>query len=258
MNKRIAAIRREYSLKELTLKSVHKNPFVQFQKWFDEALAAEVTDPTAMTLATAGIDGRPSARIVLLKDVNDQGLSFYTNYKSIKGQQLEANPFAALVFYWSELERQVRFEGVTEKLPVEESNEYFDTRPSGSKIGAWASKQSSIINSREELEKKAGKCAEQFAGREIPRPGFWGGYRLLADSVEFWQGRESRLHDRIRYNKISGDREAKGSSDHTYNSGDREKDADWKKAEVSNKPDGKESRITSGARESWTIVRLSP
>lgn len=258
MTKNISAIRREYSLKELTLESVHKNPIVQFQKWFDEALAAEVTDPTAMALATAGIDGRPSARIVLFKDVNDQGLYFFTNYKSTKGQHLEANPFAALVFFWPELERQVRFEGYTVKLPADESDQYFSTRPHGSKIGAWASKQSSIIASREELEKKAGKCAEQFAGREIPRPLFWGGYQLIPETVEFWQGRESRLHDRIRYNKIGGGKETKDSFEPTDNTEKGEKNA-YSKGAVENKAaGGKETRISSGADEWWSIVRLSP
>ena len=260
MRHNLASIRREYSLQQLTRDSVHPDPLVQFKKWLSEALEAQVNEPTAMTLATAGSDGKPAARIVLLKDVNEQGLSFYTNYKSRKGRQLEANPFAALVFFWPELERQVRFEGHTVKLPATESDQYFSSRPEDSKTGAWASKQSSIISSREELEKKACQCAEQFAGREIPRPGFWGGYRLLVDSVEFWQGRESRLHDRIRYNKIGSDsnRETTGSSDHIDNTGNNEKSAERKGTEGNNKPDGKESRISSGARESWTIVRLSP
>ena len=199
MNKRIAAIRREYCLTELTMASVADNPVDQFKKWFDEALNAEVIDPTAMTLATAGLDGRPSARIVLLKDINKKGLSFFTNYESKKGRQLTGNPCAALVFYWPELERQVRFEGRAGKLPAVESDEYFATRPDASKAGAWASRQSSVIGSRKALEDEMLKVTEKYRSLPIPRPPNWGGYRLLPVLAEFWQGRHSRLHDRIQY-----------------------------------------------------------
>jgi pyridoxamine 5'-phosphate oxidase len=199
MNKRIAAIRREYCLTELTRASVADNPVDQFTRWFNEALDAEVTDPTAMTLATAGHDGQPSARVVLLKDINENGLSFFTNYESKKGRQLTDNPYAALVFYWPELERQVRFEGRAGKLPASESDEYFASRPDASKAGAWASRQSSVIGSRKALEDEMLKVTEKYKSRSIPRPLYWGGYRLLPVLAEFWQGRRSRLHDRIQY-----------------------------------------------------------
>jgi pyridoxamine 5'-phosphate oxidase len=199
MNKKIAAIRQEYCLKELTRDSVNDDPLLQFEKWLDEALTAEVNYPTAMTLATAGTDGHPSARVVLLKDLNRQGLSFFTNYESDKGRQLNENPHAALVFFWPELERQVRFEGITEKLPSFESDEYFLSRPADSKTSAWASRQSTRINSRGELETEVIKIINRFKDKDITRPPFWGGYRLLPIRVEFWQGRISRLHDRILY-----------------------------------------------------------
>ncbi len=199
MNKEIAAIRQEYCLDELTRDSVNDDPLLQFKKWFDEALRAEVIYPTAMTLATTGSDCRPAARVVLLKDLNSKGLSFFTNYESKKGKQLEENPRAALVFFWPELERQVRFEGVAKKVPLHESDEYFDSRPAGSKAGAWASRQSRVIASRQVLESEMLKISSRFSDQPIPRPPYWGGYRLLPDLAEFWQGRYSRLHDRIEY-----------------------------------------------------------
>lgn len=178
---------------------IDRDPISQFKVWFDEAIAAGLPMADAMSLATVTPDGRPTARMVLLKQADAEGFVFYTNYNSNKAKQLEINPYAALVFYWPQLERQVRVEGKVSKTPVEESSEYFKTRPRESQIGAWASPQSEVISAREVLEQRAHELAEQYCDREIDCPAHWGGFRLTPDRIEFWKGRVGRLHDRILY-----------------------------------------------------------
>ena len=178
---------------------IERDPIKQFQLWFDEAIAAKLPMPDAMSLATVTPDGRPTARMVLLKQVDAEGFVFFTNYNSNKAKQLEINPYAALVFYWPHLERQVRVEGKVSKTPVEESLAYFKTRPRESQIGAWASPQSEVISAREVLEQRAHELAEQYCDRDIDCPAHWGGFRLAPDRIEFWKGRVGRLHDRILY-----------------------------------------------------------
>ena len=185
-------------------KQVERDPIKQFQLWFDEAIAAKLPLPEAMTLATATPEGRPSARMVLLKQVDEHGFVFFTNYHSAKAVELESNPYAALVFYWSRLDRQVRVEGRVERTPAEESQEYFQTRPRESQIGAWASPQSSVIAGRGVLEQRARELEDYYRDREIECPGHWGGYRLRPDKIEFWKSRIGRLHDRILYELTSG------------------------------------------------------
>ena len=196
----LAHMRRSYEQAELDEAHVAGDPLTQFQKWFSEAVAAKVLEPNAMTLATVGEGGRPSTRVVLLKGVDQRGLVWYTNYQSRKGQELALHPVAALQFFWGELERVVRVEGQVEKLPAEESDAYYRTRPLGSRIGAWASPQSQVIPSRAELEATwAQEQARQ--GADPVRPPHWGGYRLVPDRWEFWQGRSSRLHDRLCFTR---------------------------------------------------------
>lgn len=195
----IADLRREYALARLDAADLSPDPFVEFGRWFDEAESAELPEPNAMTLATATADGAPSARIVLLKGFDRRGFVFFTDYRSRKATELAANPRAALVFYWQELERQVRITGRVERVTHEESEAYFLTRPVGSRLGAWVSHQSQVIPGREVLEDGLRAMGERFADGRVPLPPHWGGYRLAPDSIEFWQGRANRLHDRIRY-----------------------------------------------------------
>ena len=180
-------------------KRIDTDPIKQFQQWFDEAIAANLPMPDAMSLATVTPDGRPTARMVLLKQVDADGFIFFTNYQSSKAKQLEINPYAALVFYWTQLDRQVRVEGKVSKTSAEESAAYFKTRPRESQIGAWASPQSEVISAREVLEQRAHELADQYCDREIDCPAHWGGFRLAPDRIEFWKSRVGRLHDRILY-----------------------------------------------------------
>jgi len=200
----ISSIRKDYQLRSLSESDVHANPVEQFSQWWDEAIASEIVEVNAMTLSTITTGGRPSARIVLLKGFDEKGFVFYTNYDSDKGQQLDANPYASLVFFWKELERQVRIEGRCERVSPEESDEYFYSRPLGSRLGAWASPQSKVIEGREILDKNAAALLERYASGEVPRPMHWGGYRVVTDTIEFWQGRSNRLHDRIKYSHQNG------------------------------------------------------
>ena len=199
--KKLFEFREEYKKGELSEPEMKANPMIQFQQWLETAIDSEIPEPNAMTLATSSPKGVPSARVVLLKEINPDGFVFFTNYLSRKGRELLENPFAALVFDWHVMERQVRVEGRVQKLSIEDSDAYFNERPREARIGAWTSPQSKILKNREELDELQASFEEKFDGHEIPRPSQWGGFIVLPTTVEFWQGRPNRLHDRLVYHK---------------------------------------------------------
>ncbi|HTE30670.1 MAG TPA: pyridoxamine 5'-phosphate oxidase [Chryseolinea sp.] len=200
---KLAELRREYAMASLDITNVSKDPIEQFNKWFDEVLKSEALEPNAMSLATVGQDNKPSCRIVLLKGIENDRFTFYTNYQSHKGKELEDNPVCALTFFWPELERQVRIEGNVSRLDEHRSQEYFQSRPLASQVSAWSSPQSLVIKSREILEERVKKIEERFTGLTVlPKPKQWGGYQVDPVMIESWQGRKSRLHDRSQFMKV--------------------------------------------------------